>query len=815
MSSLNSFNNYNSGAVNNESDIYAGFQTHSTETFDYDNLQHDEAFQSALKVSSYGKKIATPKYEVGRGETATRLLRSSDRPFGRPTTAIRPVGYTSEAGRTFDPLLYQRTAAKKTIVIDTKKPIDITEAKYKGLENKIQYLMEESILESTALVNADLTGALNKAKEASSLDRTLLRLRDQNGGSSYHNFDITFSVMFNLANVYAKNKMYVEALNTYTVMTKNKMYPNVNRLKINMGNIYFQLGLYPKAIKMYRMALDQVPSNQKELRFKISHNIGILFIKMGQYSDAANSFEFIMSERADLKCGLHLILCYYALGDTAKIKRAFQLLLEVQFLLEEEQNFSNVITNPSNQYILDILKTDELYVLETQRKHLAEKNILMSANLISAVIEDNFNEGYTWCVEIIKSSSYPTLANELELNKAIMYLKQHEVAQAIETLKYYEKKEPAIAANAVINLTFIYMQMRDMQNANRYAEICREMDSYNPATFVNSGTCEMIKEDLEKAKGYFENAIEIDAMCFEAIYNLGLVCKRIGEFQTSLTYFRKIHAMAAHSHHPHVIYQLANLYELIGDTSGALEWYVQLLGTIHMDPGIFQKIAEMSEAEGDRQQAFQYQNESFRAYPSNLQTIAWLGSHYVDLQVAEKAIIYYEKAVLANPNDPYFLLRIAGCFRRIGNSQKSLQLFQNILKQFPENVDCYRALIHLTQTLNLDDLYQKYFSEFQRLEKLKETRQRIGSSRPTTTTTNSNSSRKRLSGRASHVSINSEQMINSASNPSSHVGAESADNITYSDPLGPPAERPRTGKIHTSFKEESDEELDADEMLPM
>lgn len=812
-------------------DIYAGFQSSHQPAELYDPGYLDEAYQTALKHSSYGRKLITPKYD-GRGETASRLLRSSDQPIGRPSTAIRPVGYTSEAGRSFDPLLYQKS--KKTIVSDTaKKPSELTEEKYKGLENKILYLLEQSILEATDGYHPggiDLNSSLNKAKEASSLDRTLLRLRDQNGKSSFHNFDLTFSVMFNLANVYAKNQMHIEALNTYQQMTKNRIYPNVNRLKCNMGNIYFQLGMYPKAIKLYRMALDQVPSNQKELRLRVSHNIGIVFIKMGQYSDAASNFEFIMAERADLKCGLHLVLCYYALGDTDKMKRAFQLLLEVQFVLLEEAEQQKLSTammaaSPGLQYVWDAIRSDELHTAEMNRKQLAEKNILMSANLISAVIEENFNDGYTWCVEIIKNSSYPMLANELEMNKAIMYLKQHEVSQAIETLKYYEKKEPTIAANAVINLTFIYVQLRDWRMAKRYAEICREIDSYNPATFVNSGTYEMLSgDDLEMAKGYFENALEIDTMCFEAIYNLGLVCKKMGDFNGSLVWFRKIHAMAAHSHHPHVVYQMAAAYELLGDTSGALEWYVQLLGTVHMDAGVFYKIAEMAEAEQDRQLAYQYQVESYRVYPSNLQIIGWLGSHYIDLQVAEKAIGYYEKAVLANPNDPYFLLRIAGCFRRIGNAQKSLVMFQNILRQFPENVDCYRALIHLTQTLSMDELNQKYLSEFQRLEKLKETRKRIGSSRPPTTTTgggayssNTSNRNKRQSGKSSNVSIASLEtsVLNGPGSNAIDRGG-GGDDVSYADPLGPPAERPRTGKIgrDASVKEESDDDFNADEMLP-
>ena len=43
--------------------------------------------------------------------------------------------------------------------------------------------------------------------------------------------------------------------------------------------------------------LRQVPNTHKTLRIKIMHNIGILFVKMGQYNDACSSFEWIMSEQ--------------------------------------------------------------------------------------------------------------------------------------------------------------------------------------------------------------------------------------------------------------------------------------------------------------------------------------------------------------------------------------------------------------------------------------------------------------------------------------------------------------------------------------
>lgn len=75
-----------------------------------------------------------------------------------------------------------------------------------------------------------------------------------------------------MANQYAANDMYTESLNTYQVITKNKMFHNANRLKVNMGNIYVKLGHYPKAIKMYRMALDQVPNTHKDLRYSVFKN---------------------------------------------------------------------------------------------------------------------------------------------------------------------------------------------------------------------------------------------------------------------------------------------------------------------------------------------------------------------------------------------------------------------------------------------------------------------------------------------------------------------------------------------------------------
>jgi intraflagellar transport protein 88 len=68
------------------------------------------------------------------------------------------------------------------------------------------------------------------------------------------------------------------------------------------------------------MALDIIPASSKEMRLKIIKNIGISFVKLGQFHEAISSYETIMKGGADFQTAFNLILCLYALGDVEKIK---------------------------------------------------------------------------------------------------------------------------------------------------------------------------------------------------------------------------------------------------------------------------------------------------------------------------------------------------------------------------------------------------------------------------------------------------------------------------------------------------------------
>jgi len=87
-------------------------------------------------------------------------------------------------------------------------------------------------------------------------------------------------------------------------------------------------------------------------------------------------------------------------------------------------------------------------------------------------------------------------------------------------------------------------------------------DRYNSKALVNKGNCLFIAEEYDRAKEFFLEAIGVEADCVEAIYNLGLVYKRLGYYNESLQAFEKLHTIIPTS--PEVIFQIGHINELIG-----------------------------------------------------------------------------------------------------------------------------------------------------------------------------------------------------------------------------------------------------------
>ncbi|XP_031171723.1 intraflagellar transport protein 88 homolog isoform X8 [Sander lucioperca] len=816
-----------------EEDLYSGYNDYNP-TFDSEELENDVGFQQAVRTSHGRRPPMTAKFPgtaIGARPLASSfgaripLASSMGRPMtgavqdgaARPMTAVRAAGYTSSLtrGSTFDPLGQSKGPAPS---LEAKNE-DTPEEKIKILEKKVNDLIEESCMAQSI---GALQLALEKAKEAGRKERALVRQREQSGNADHINLDLTYSVLLNLANQYANNEMYPEALNSYQVIVKNKMFSNAGRLKVNMANIYVKQKNYPKAIKFYRMALDQISNAHKEMRIKIMQNIGVVFVRMGQYSDAITSFEHIMSESPNIKTGFNLILCYYAIGDRERMKKAFQKLISVPLGIDDEDKYIPSNDDTDSSMVIEAIKNDKLHQMERDLKVLAEKYIMTAAKLIAPAIETSFATGFDWCVDMVKNSQYVELANDLEINKAITYLRQKDFNQveAVETLKTFEKKDSRVKSAAATNLSFLYFLEKDYDQADRYADLAMTADRYNPAALINKGNTVFVKQDYEKAAEFYKEALRNDSSCTEALYNLGLTYKKLNRLEEALDCFLKLHAILRNS--AQVMYQLANLYELLEDPQQAIEWLIQVLSVTHTDPQALAKLGELYDGEGDKSQAFQYYYESFRYFPSNIDVIEWLGAYYIETQFCEKAIQYFERATLIQPTQVKWQLMVASCYRRSGNYQKALETYKDIHRKFPENVECLRFLVRLCTDMGLKEV-QDYATKLKKAEKMKEIKeQRVKSGREGSARgrreSREGSAGSADSGHSSNSTKGERLSAKMRSLPGSNEPYEASSpkeiDASYVDPLGPQMERPKTGaKRRVEDDDFADEEL-GDDLLP-
>jgi len=571
------------------------------------------------------------------------------------------------------------------------------------------------LLESSAesAVAGDAVMALERAKEAGRKERQLTKFREAKRMTDSINVDLTYCVCFNLANAYAMNNMFQEALNTYTLIVKNKTYLTAGRLRVNMGNVYFAQGNFTSAVKMYRMALDQVADTNGELKLRILRNIGIAFIKLQQYPDAISTLESIMATSPDFQTAFNLIVCYYARGDTDTMKVAFDKLLQIPPVALEGEEEEDMGLEESMDSGTLARRRDALATQLRNMRRQSDDYIMTAAKLIAPTLyPGDWERGYEWVIERLRVD-YDMLASEMAIVKALTYLKHKSFDKAIEDLKAFERKDQNLKAKAATNLSFLYFLEGDQEQAHKYADLAVRHDRYNARALVNMGNCLVEAGELERSKEMYLEAIGVEADCVEAIFNLGLVNKQLGAYHEALQAYEKLHTLVPSS--PEVIYHLGSLHESMQNYGEAVKYLQLLVSRVPSDAGALARLGNIFAQDSDDTQAFHYQNESCRYLPSNLDVVSWLGIWYVKSELYEKAIEFFQRAAEIQPKEVKWQLMVGSCYRRLAQYMKALDLYKRIHEKFPDNVECLTYLVALAREQGLE--YASYEARLMKLER--------------------------------------------------------------------------------------------------
>jgi len=643
-------------------------------------------------------------------------------------TSNRSAGYTSAPKKTagksavFDPM-GQGNNLPGAKPLERKTELS-PEEKMREIEKEIHRLVDQSAIMRE---KGQLRDALEKAKEAGKKERHLCRQREQMNLLDQLNVDLTYAVCLNLAIQHQANDNDNEALQIYTQIVKNKQYPFSGRFRVNMGNIYYKQEKWTVAIKMYRMALDQIPNNVQAIRFKIMRNIGHAFFRMHQFMDAIDSYENLLmngAQHLDFMTGFNLMLCYYALGDSDKMKSGFLKLLNIEQVgLEDFDEEDAELESPSNSAGKDnrnLTEGDDALREDVKRRQReAASFIIKAANLIAPTVDKTPVSGYDWVIDSLNGHGFPRIGSELEIAKSSYFLKRKEFDKAIEVLRKFEKKEPSLMACAATNLSFLYFLEADQTQAEKYADMAVKADRYNARALVNKGNCMFMNNEFERAKEVYLEAIGVSADCLEAIYNLGLVNMHIGRHQEALLAFDKLHSIT-HAN-CEVMWQLGDIHEKLGNHAKAHEWFSLLVTSPKgrpTDPGVLARLANLFVKANDETQAFHYHLESYRYWPVDMNVITWLGIYYVKQEMYEAAIPFFNRASQIEPNEVKWRLMVASCYRRMSAYPQALRLYEEIHKSHPDDIECVRYLITICKEMKQN--YEHYAAHLRKLERIQE-----------------------------------------------------------------------------------------------
>ena len=242
-------------------------------------------------------------------------------------------------------------------------------------------------------------------------------------------------------------------------------------------------------------------------------------------------------------------------------------------------------------------KLDPLKEYLKKRKKESMKYITDAAKLIAGVIEDDVLSGYDWIIEMLRTANLQEVESEIEICKAVYFIKHKNIDKAIELFKGFEKKDKIMMARASNNISFLYFLENNYENAEKFADMAIQHDRYNSKALVNKGNCLFISEEFDRAKEFYLEAIGVEADCVEAIYNLGLVYKRLGYYNEALQAYEKLHTIIPTSQE--VIYQIGHINELIGLRRQAIKWYSILVTKVPSDADIHAKMGFLYQSEED------------------------------------------------------------------------------------------------------------------------------------------------------------------------------------------------------------------------
>jgi len=213
------------------------------------------------------------------------------------------------------------------------------------------------------------------------------------------------------------------------ILAKENYYtPGImfQKIRINLGNLYYNQGEYKKAITEWHKAVDKISKDNKEMRGSILKNIALAYIKLGSYNDAIDNFTESVKFKEDMKTCMNLLLSNLAGNKIDKTKEVFNLMLEVSLNQQKEIDPTEESKNamdPLREYLI-IRKKENNQIIVNVALNLIRYLEKEPLEAFKYIIESLKKNGIVEVFEIVSDDSNVTKICRLSFNGCSDFLKK-------------------------------------------------------------------------------------------------------------------------------------------------------------------------------------------------------------------------------------------------------------------------------------------------------------------------------------------------------------------------------------------------------
>jgi tetratricopeptide (TPR) repeat protein len=235
----------------------------------------------------------------------------------------------------------------------------------------------------------------------------------------------------------------------------------------------------------------------------------------------------------------------------------------------------------------------------------------------------------------------------------------------------------------------------DILNNPNLEKFILQQDAENLVALNNLSAIYLEKDDFEQARGYFEKALQLDPQNASIHNNLGSYYRRRGAYSEALEHYQQ--AIVSQPDNAGIYNNLATVFSSTKEYEKAIQCYDMALRLQPDNVEVINNLASTYKSMADYSRAIDLYNRAMQLQPGNPILYNNLGSTYQAMGESHKAVDMFEKALVLYPDSVVTLNNLAGIYYDLDDLDRALDIYQGLIPRIKGGTradDFSLSLIH-------------------------------------------------------------------------------------------------------------------------